>query len=131
LKKILAYSLWLIVACVFASAQSNPGWLRYLAVSPDGKTIVFTYKGDLYRVSTSGGSAYQLTTHEAEGFVPVWSHDGKSVAFASDRYGNFDIFIIPAQGGESRRVTFITSPGLSAACTSGPPTCVRGRPRCW
>ncbi len=106
MKKILASSLWLIVACLYVSAQSNPGWLRYPAISPDGKTIVFTYKGDLYRVSSSGGAAYQLTTHEAEDYMPVWSHDGKSIAFASDRYGNFDIFIIPAQGGEPRRVTY-------------------------
>ncbi len=38
--------------------------------------------------------------------MPVWSHDGKSIAFASDRYGNFDVFVMPAEGGEARRVTF-------------------------
>ncbi|MEO7530610.1 MAG: S41 family peptidase [Sediminibacterium sp.] len=87
-------------------AQINPGWLRYSAISPDGKTIVFTYKGDLYRVPSSGGAATALTTHEAHDFMPVWSHDGKSIAFASDRYGNFDIFIIPSEGGEAKRVTY-------------------------
>lgn len=87
-------------------AQTNPTWLRYSAISPDGKTIVFTYKGDLYRVPSGGGNAIALTTHEAHDFMPVWSHDGKSIAFASDRYGNFDLFIIPAEGGEAKRITY-------------------------
>ncbi len=87
-------------------AQVDPGWLRYSAISPDGKTIVFTYKGDLYRVPASGGNATALTVHEAHDFMPVWSHDGKTIAFASDRYGNFDIFTIAAEGGEAKRVTF-------------------------
>ena len=93
-------------ACLQMFAQVNPNWLRYSAISPDGKTIVFTYKGDLYRVPASGGTATALTIHEAHDFMPVWSHDGKSIAFASDRYGNFDIFIIPAEGGEAKRVTY-------------------------
>ncbi|SJZ67558.1 C-terminal processing protease CtpA/Prc, contains a PDZ domain [Sediminibacterium ginsengisoli] len=87
-------------------AQQNPSWMRYSAISPDGKTIVFTYKGDLYRVPAAGGNAVPLTLHEAHDFMPVWSHDGKSIAFASDRYGNFDVFVIPADGGEAKRVTY-------------------------
>ena len=37
--------------------------------------------------------------------MPVWSHDGKYIAFASDRYGNFDVYVMPANGGEAKRVT--------------------------
>ena len=88
------------------TAQITPSWLRYSAISPDGKTIAFTYKGDLFTVASSGGTATALTTHEAHDFMPVWSHDGKSIAFASDRYGNFDVFIIPAKGGEAKRITY-------------------------
>ncbi|MFN4285547.1 MAG: S41 family peptidase [Lacibacter sp.] len=87
-------------------AAQEPSWLRYPTLSPDGKTIVFTYKGDLYRVAASGGTATPLTLHAAHDFMPVWSPDGKSIAFASDRYGNFDIFIIPAEGGTARRLTY-------------------------
>ncbi len=105
MKKIL-FILLAAFAALQSTAQLNPGWLRYSAISPDGKTIVFTYKGDLYRVSSSGGTATALTIHEAHDFMPVWSHDGKSIAFASDRFGNFDIFIIPAEGGEAKRVTY-------------------------
>lgn len=99
--------LLLAACCSFSSfAQTDPGWIRYAAISPDGNTIVFTYKGDLYRVAASGGNATALTVHEAHDFMPVWSNDGKQIAFASDRYGNFDIFIIPAEGGEARRITW-------------------------
>jgi tricorn protease len=104
MKKI--FVLLAIVASLSTVAQVNPGWLRYSAISPDGKTIVFTCKGDLYRVPSAGGTATALTMHEAHDFMPVWSHDGRSIAFASDRYGNFDIYVIPAEGGEARRVTF-------------------------
>jgi Tol biopolymer transport system component/C-terminal processing protease CtpA/Prc len=89
-----------------AAAQAAPEWLRYPALSPDGRTIVFTYRGDLYRVPAAGGAAVPLTLHEAHDFMPVWSHDGRQIAFASDRFGNFDVFVIPAEGGEARRVTF-------------------------
>ncbi len=87
-------------------AQKTPLWLRYPAISPDGKSIVFSFKGDLYKVSASGGTAYPLTLHEAHDFMPVWSHDGKKIAFASDRFGNFDVFVIDANGGEPTRLTY-------------------------
>jgi len=87
------------------TAQVIPLWLRYPALSPDGKTIVFGYKGDIYRVSAEGGAAVPLTLGESQEMMPVWSHDGKYIAFASDRYGNFDVFVIPATGGEAVRVT--------------------------
>lgn len=101
-------NLLLLAACasLLAGAQSSPSWMRYPALSPDGKTIVFTYKGDLYKVAAAGGTAVQLTQHEAHDFMPVWSPDGSSIAFASDRYGNFDLFVINAAGGEPRRITF-------------------------
>lgn len=87
-------------------AQNAPKWLRYPSISPDGKTIVFTYKGDLWKVSSAGGTATPLTMHEAHDFMPVWSKDSKTIAFASDRFGNFDIYTIPVEGGEAKRLTF-------------------------
>lgn len=89
-----------------STSPADGSWMRYPAISPDGKTIVFTYKGDLYRVASTGGAASALTTHAAHDFMPVWSRDGKQIAFASDRYGNFDIFLIAAEGGEPRRLTY-------------------------
>ncbi len=103
-----------LLLCLFvsatAAAQTSPEWMRYPAISPDGKTIAFTYKGDIYRVPAAGGTAVPLTLSDAQDFMPVWSRDGRQIAFASDRFGNFDIFIMPAEGGEARRLTFHSAP---------------------
>ena len=83
-----------------------PLWLRYPAISPDGQTIAFSYQGDIYAVPAAGGNAIPLTLGESYEYAPVWSHDGKSLAFASDRYGNFDVFVMPSSGGEATRLTY-------------------------
>ena len=104
MKRLIACATLLITMGSFA--QTNPLWLRYPSISPDGKTIVFGYKGDLYKVASSGGEAIPLTLHEAHDYMPVWSKDGKWLAFASDRYGNFDVYVMPAGGGEAKRLTY-------------------------
>ena len=91
---------------LFSSAADEPLWMRYPSISPDGKTICFTYKGDLYVIPSAGGQAKQLTFHEAHDYMPVWSSDGRQIAFASDRYGNFDVFVMDAEGGAARRLTY-------------------------
>lgn len=88
-----------------ASAQETPLWLRNTAISPDGKTIAFTYKGDVYTVPTTGGRAFRLTTNPAYDSQPIWSPDGTKIAFASDREGSQDIYIMDARGGVPRRLT--------------------------
>ena len=98
----LLISAWV---AVFA-AQESPLWLRYPAIAPDGQTLLFEHKGDIWSVPAAGGNAVPLTLSESYEFAPVWSHDGKSVAFASDRYGSFDVFVMPATGGEARRLTW-------------------------
>jgi tricorn protease len=86
--------------------DGEAAWLRYPAISPDGRTLVFTWQGDLWTVPSIGGEAVQLTSHPAHDYRPVWSPDGESIAFASDRYGSFQLFIVPARGGEPKRLTF-------------------------
>lgn len=105
MKKTFTLS-WCLLFSTLLHAQSNPQWMRYPSLSPDGNTIAFTYKGDLYRVASSGGTAQQLTFHEAHDFMPQWSKDGKQIAFASDRYGNFDVFVMAANGGVAKRLTY-------------------------
>ena len=99
-------------------AQDGLLWLRYPAISPDGGTVLFCYKGDIYKVPAAGGQAYPLTISEAYDYAPVWSHDGKSIAFASDRFGNFDIYVMPASGGEARRLTFHSSADVPSGFTA-------------
>ena len=88
----------------YASAE-NISWLRYPSISPDGSTVAFSYKGDIYIVDSEGGEARQLTSNPAYDYSPIWSPDGRTIAFASDRYGNFDIFTISSEGGVPYRVT--------------------------
>jgi tricorn protease len=104
-KRILFTSIFTCIALI-ACAQTNALWLRYPSLSPDGKTIVFGYKGDIYKISTEGGTAVPLVISEYHDQMPVWSRDGKTIAFASNRYGNFDIFVLPANGGSAKRLTF-------------------------
>ncbi|GBD94867.1 hypothetical protein BMS3Abin05_02483 [bacterium BMS3Abin05] len=82
---------------------------RYPAPSPDGKTVAFSYRGDIWTVPVSGGRATRLTVHEAYEKTPLWSPDGRRIAFASNRNGNFDIFVMPAEGGVSRQVTYFSN----------------------
>ena len=76
------------------------------ALSPDGKTICFSYKGNLWTVPSSGGLATRLTVHDGFDARPRWSPDGMWIAFVSNRTGNQDIFIIPSEGGTPRQVTY-------------------------
>lgn len=104
MKKILLSA----AACVltgWALAQESPLWMRDCTISPDGTTIVFTYKGDIYTVPVSGGRAMQLTSHPAYDTAPVWSPDSKKIAFASDRMGSLDVFIVSREGGVPQRLT--------------------------
>ena len=103
--KTFLTTLLLVLTAGLALAQQNPRWIRYQAISPDGRQIAFTYKGDLYRVPVTGGEARQLTFHTSHDFMPVWSNDGSRIAFASDRYGNFDVYIMDALGGQAERLT--------------------------
>ncbi len=86
-------------------AQENPLWLRFPAISPDGKTIVFCYKGDLFTVAATGGAARQLTSNAAYDARPIWSPDGKQIAFVSDREGSYDVYLVNATGGSPKRLT--------------------------
>ena len=101
-EKLLSMMLF---AATAASAQQGPLWMRYPAISPDGKKIAFAYKGDLFCVDANGGKARQLTTNPAYDYKPVWSPDGTKIAFASNREGSFDVYVVDARGGEPRRLT--------------------------
>ena len=84
---------------------SQPLWMRYNVISPQGDKIAFAYKGDIYVVDSEGGMAKQLTTNSSYDFNPIWSNDGKYIAFASDRNANFDIYVVSVNGGVAKRVT--------------------------
>ena len=104
MKKILL-ALIAPLATASAMAQSDPLWMRFPAISPDGKTVAFSYKGDIWTVPTNGGQARQITTNPAYDAYPVWSPDSRQIAFASSREGSMDIYVVGRDGGAPRRVT--------------------------
>lgn len=95
-----------VLSCQLAKAADGPLWLRYPSISPDGKSIAFTYRGNLYKVPSTGGTAVPLTMNGANNSMPVWSNDGQFIAFAGNQAGNFDVYVMPAAGGEAKRLTW-------------------------
>ncbi len=94
-------------------AMSNPldaieaSLPRHPAPSPDGSQIAFSWQGDLWLIPASGGTARRLTAHPASESHPVWSRDGRLLAFSSDRHGSDDVFVMDLDGVEPpRRLTY-------------------------
>lgn len=107
MKKSILTGLLLLGFMVTAvnAGLAEPLWFTYPAISPDGKTVVFSHKGDLFLVPVSGGQARQLTSNVAYEAYPVWNKDGSKIAFASDREGSLDIYYIDVEGGSPVRLT--------------------------
>ena len=101
-RKIIALALY---AASAAGMAAGPLWLRNVAISPDGGTIAFTYKGNIFTVKSTGGDARQITSGGSYNTSPVWSPDGASIAFSSDRAGTMDNYLGDRQGGAPRRLT--------------------------
>lgn len=103
-------------ACAFLAAGPRRAvgdgeaamWIRSAAISPDGARVAFSYRGDIWVAPTAAGraAAKPVTTHVGHERSPVWSRDGTRIAFASDRFGNFDVFVASADGGPAHRLTF-------------------------
>ena len=99
------------------SVADEAQWMRYPAISPDGKRIAFSAQGDLWVVSSKGGRARPLTTHVGYERSPVWTPDGKSIVFASDRHGNLDLFRIDLEGGRAERLTYHSANDEPTGCS--------------
>ena len=113
MKKILLALAMLVPA--MALAQETPSWIRRNAISPDGKTVAFSYKGDLYTVPATGGTARQITSNAAYESDPVWTRDGRQIVFTSWREESKDIYVTSKDGGAPRRLT--TLPGNETLLT--------------
>ena len=94
----------------FAQADTiEPRLLQYPSIHKD--TLVFGYAGDLWVSSTTDGAiARRLTSHQGLEARPRISPDGKWVAFTGQYDGGDNIYVVPIEGGEPRRVTFDAEP---------------------
>lgn len=75
-------------------------------LTPDGANIIYSFQGDLWKVSSNGGEAFRLTAMQGVETDPSVSPDGKWLAFTSNQYGNNDVYIMPLNGGEIQQLTF-------------------------
>ncbi|MCB9230526.1 MAG: PD40 domain-containing protein [Bacteroidia bacterium] len=103
-KLIFSVILILIALGTRVSAQSEARLLRFPTIS--ATEIVFSYAGDLYTVPRQGGTARRLTTHDGYEVFPRFSPDGSQIAFTGQYDGNTEVFLIPAAGGEPKRLTW-------------------------
>jgi len=95
-----------LFVCLAASAEGTPArWIRTSSVSPDGKTVAFSYQGDIWTVPVKGGEAKRITSNPAYDSTPQWSADGKTIVFTSYRELSKDIYSVPAEGGSPKRLT--------------------------
>ncbi len=85
------------------------------SLSPDGKTLYFSWRGDVWKASLEGGVAVRLTTNPARDFRPLVSPGGRRIAFASDREGGVQVWVMSAAGGSPRRITFNSEGSLPVA----------------
>jgi tricorn protease len=100
----LRISVILFAVCLSASGQNEARLMRFPAIFDD--KIVFSYAGDLYSVSSNGGLARKLTTDIGYEIFPRFSPDGKYIAFTGQYKGNTEVFLIPGEGGNPRRLTY-------------------------
>ena len=76
------------------------------SLSPDRKEIAFVSGGDIWTVAATGGVASLLVSHTANEARPLYSPDGRQLAFISSRTGNGDIYLLTFATGELKRLTF-------------------------
>jgi Tol biopolymer transport system component len=103
----------------FRFDESQGTWMS-LDISPDGQTIVFELLGDLYAMPIAGGEAHCIACGLPFDSQPVYSPDGRSIAFISDRSGNDNLWISAQDGSSPRQIshlddnTVFISPAWSA-----------------
>jgi tricorn protease len=104
MNRLFAFLFCAVLTSNCAFAQSEARLLRFPAIHKD--QIVFTYAGDLYSVQSSGGVARKLTNHEGFEMFARFSPDGEYLAFTGQYDGNTEVYLMPASGGEPRRLTY-------------------------
>ncbi len=107
LMQLLALSF--LIPFVHVNGQEEARLLRFPAIH--GDRIVFSYAGDLFTVESDGGLARKLTSHEGYEMFPRFSPDGTLVAFTGQYDGNTEVFLIPAEGGSPKRLTYTATLG--------------------
>jgi tricorn protease len=106
---ILFVAAFLFVTIGALNSQEQEGrLLRFPDIYKD--RIVFSYGGDLWLLPSAGGVARRITTHPGLELFPKFSPDGEKIAFTGQYDGNFNVYVIPSEGGEPKQITFLPDP---------------------
>jgi tricorn protease len=96
-----------VIACAIISAAQEPQEGRLLRFPDIYKDkIAFMYGGDLWLASSAGGTARRITSHPGRELFPKFSPDGKWLAFTGQYDGNFNVYVMPSDGGQPKQLTF-------------------------
>jgi tricorn protease len=112
LKSVFSLLTGLGLLSLSASAQygdlspTEPRFATYPTLSPDARTLVFSFENDLWRTDLSSGLTTRLTAMQGTETRARFSPDGQWIAFTGSQYGNADVYLLPAAGGEVRQLTF-------------------------
>ncbi len=106
MKKLISVCAFLLVLASTLSAQGGAVYMTEPSISPDRKEIAFVSGSDIWSVAADGGVARLLVSHAAAESRPIFSPDGRHLAFTSNRTGNGDIYILELETGSLRRLTF-------------------------
>ena len=94
----------LVLLCTINSFAQGTQLLRQPTLH--GDDVVFVYANDLWKASINGGTAIRLTSDDGYESNPHYSNDGKMIAFTAQYDGNVDVFVMPSDGGEPKRLTY-------------------------
>lgn len=106
--RLIIATLWLCITILNLQAQNEIFINSKPGLSPDGHTVYFSFEGDIWKVSSDGGVAERITALIGEEINPRVSPDGKWLAFSSNQYGNFDVFVMSLEGGTIQQLTYHT-----------------------
>jgi tricorn protease len=113
IKQLIA-AFFLVAGMTFSTkAASDSRLMRFPDIN--GNLVAFVYSGDIWTVSSNGGDARRLTSHEGMELFPKISPDGKWIAFSGEYAGNRQVFVIPSEGGVPKQLTWYKLSGCNAA----------------
>src|SRR5258707_5381619 len=105
-KLYLAFFSILLFQNLVKAQNHEVYFASYPTLTPDGKTVIFSYEGDLWKTDLNNSVAVRLTAMQGEETSPRVSPDGKWLAFSSNQFGNNDVYVMPLAGGEIKQLTF-------------------------
>ena len=125
-KSTVCLALFLLLPSAASSAPDTREG-RLLRFPDISRTqVAFVYANDIWVAPREGGMAMRLTTHAGQEWFPRFSPDGKWIAFTGDYDGNRDVYVVPATGGEPRRLTYSPDASGEVAERFGPDNLVMG-----